>query len=430
MQASRARVVVSIAAVATAALAFAATGVWNYQRLERLLDARLGEALVSLARAVAIDMTIPDPDDDFEMALALDQLSRAREASGAEMVVLVDAVGNIVAADPPALGQKPYLVLDSAPLASALTGEAAFGPRYSVAGVDLKSAFAPVRDPLGDVIGAIGIEAPADFFGALRDVRLTHALGMGIGMALVVAMTAVMWRFWARSERSEHALWRAQHLAMVGQMTATMAHEVRNPLSIIKATAERIRRKYGDGTELFDFIPEEVDRLDRLTRWYLDFAKPEREERTPASLAEIAEESLGRLRKEAEAAGVELVPPDGETAGQCTVERDRVMQAVLNVVMNALQATPAGGTVTVRVSEPGNRARIEIEDTGEGIPVAKQSEIFEPFRTSKAQGSGLGLAVVRQVVQSHGGDVGLTSVPGEGTTVWIEFPKTPEQGGS
>ena len=422
MQASRARVVVSTAAIVTAALAFVATGVWNYRRLERLLDARLGDALVALARTVAIDVTIPDPDDDVELALTLDRLARARIESGAEMVVLVDVFGTIVAADPPSLGQAPYLVLDSAPLASALTGQAAYGPRYTVGGVDLKSAFAPVQDPLGDVIGAVGIEAPADFFGALRDVRLTHALGMGIGMALVVVMTAVMWRFWARSERSEHALWRSQHLAMVGQMTATMAHEVRNPLSIIKATAERIRRKYGDGGELFDFIPDEVDRLDRLTRWYLDFAKPEAGERVAVSLTEIARESLDRLRKEAEAADVRLVGPLGDAEATCTVDRDRVLQAVINVVMNALQATPAGGEVSITVSEARDRSRIEVTDNGEGVPPDVQSWIFEPFHTTKPQGSGLGLAVVRQVVTSHGGDVGIESAPGAGTIVWMEFP--------
>jgi len=245
-------------------------------------------------------------------------------------------------------------------------------------------------------------------------------------MALVVGLTVVVWRFWSRSEASERALWRSQHLAMIGQMTATMAHEVRNPLSIIKATAERIRRKHGDGSELFDFIPNEVDRLDQLTRWYLNFARPAELSFERASLAQIVEDCLTRLRKEFEAAGLHLERAYPSTmSAECEVDRGRLQQALLNVLLNAIQATPNGGRITVRLDDSDERVRAEIEDTGSGIPKDEQALVFEPFHTTKTTGSGLGLAVVRQVIEAHGGSVGITSAVGNGTTVWIEIPKRP-----
>lgn len=430
MQPSRARLIVSLAVILVSAIVFIAAGWVIDRRLQGLLDARLGDALVAQARTIASDLAMPSGDDTsaqedpVALALTYATLAKARIASGAEVVVLLDARGNPVAADPPLLGARPYWNLDSAPLASALTGVPAYGERYRIGGIDLKSAFAPVTDVFGDVVGVVGVEAPADFFGALRQVRLALAGTLGIGMVLVVSLTLVVWRFWARSEASERALWRSQQLAMIGQMTATMAHEVRNPLSIIKATAERIRKRHGDGSELFDFIPEEVARLDRLTQWYLNFAKPTELTFEHVSLRQIVEDSLARLRKEFETSGITVERQlDERVDGQCEGDRDRLQQAVLNILINARQATPEGGRVSIRLTDRDDRVRVEIEDNGVGIPKPEQPYAFEPFHTTKATGSGLGLAVVRQIIEAHGGVVGLTSEQHSGTVVWFEIPR-------
>jgi signal transduction histidine kinase len=423
MQSSRLRLVVSLAVIVISTLVFLGTGIYVARRLENLLDARLGDALLSLAKTVASEMIVPSQDDPVALELTIVTLARARRESGAEMIVLLDRTGRIIAADPPALGRESYLTLDNDALASAMTGMAAYGERYRVDDVDLKSAFAPVKDPFGQVMGVVGIEAPADFFGALRDVRLMQGLSMVIGLLIVFGLTAVMWRFWSRSEISDKALLRTQHLATIGQMTATMAHEIRNPLSIIRSTADLIRRRHGDGSEIFDFIPEEVDRLDRLTKWYLDFARPTEARFEAISLVTVVNESISRLRKEAEVAGVTMEPPADGTDGTCQVDHDRVLQAVINVLMNAVNATPRGGEIHARVIDEGSEMRIEIEDTGHGIPEDRLAHVFEPFHTSRAAGSGLGLAVVSQVLEAHGGTVGIESTPGEGTTVHMTFPK-------
>ena len=423
MHASRARVIVSLTVIVVSLTIFAAAGYLLDRRIIRLLDARLGETLVGHARTIATDIVPPPADDAFSLALVIAELTDARLASDAQVVVLLDNTGSIVAADPPGLQSQAYLRLDNAALASALTGSAASGERYSVGGQDLKSAFAPITDSYGDITGAIGVEAPADFFGALREVRAALLTTLAVGMVLIVALTGVVWRFWARSERSERAMFRTQQLATIGQMTATMAHEVRNPLSIIRATAERIRRRYGDGDELFDFIPDEVDRLDRVTRWYLDFARPSELDRRPVDLRAVVEESVERLRKNLEQGRID-VRIDSPRALTVVADRDRLVQAVLNVLINATEAMTGGGEVDVRIATRGESVRLEIADTGPGLPSDLGDRAFEPFATTKAKGSGLGLAVVRQVAEDLGGAAGVESAD-TGTTIWMELPAAP-----
>ncbi|HQI77674.1 MAG TPA: HAMP domain-containing sensor histidine kinase, partial [Candidatus Latescibacteria bacterium] len=226
---------------------------------------------------------------------------------------------------------------------------------------------------------------------------------------------------WARSEASERALWDSQQLAMIGQMTATMAHEVRNPLGIIKAAAERIRRKYGDGTELFDFIPDEVDRLDRLTEWYLRFARPGDLRLAKARLGPIVRDSISRVRGELEAAAIEVVVED-LAQSECLVDYDRLVQVNINILLNARQAIGSNGRVEAKVIEKSGVVRVEVKDNGPGIPARIQPNVFQPFFTTKTAGSGLGLPVMKQVVEALGGRVGLNSRPGEGSTVWYELP--------
>lgn len=424
MRQSRVRLVISVAIISVSAAIFATAGFFIDRRLISVLDARLGQALETQARTIATTITIPLDDDPVSLALIVEDLTTARIASDAQLIVLFDRYGTVIAADPLALGAAPYLRLDNTALASALTGEVAAGERYQIAGQDLKSAFAPVTGPFGDVVGAISIEAPADFFGALRDVRAALVTTLGIGMALVIGLTLIVWRFWERSERSERAIFRAQQLATIGQMTATMAHEVRNPLSIIRVTAERIKRKYGDGNEIFDFIPEEIDRLDRLTRWYLDFARPSEITLASIELNKLLRESVSRVRKEIETAGVTVEIGGIAEPVFVAADHDRLLQALLNIVINAIEAMPDGGRVRTQIGIRGDFARLEISDTGPGIGPEIRATVFDPFVTTKASGSGLGLAVVRQVVESLHGRVGIESEIGVGTTVWIELQRT------
>jgi signal transduction histidine kinase len=422
MTPSRVRLVTALSVIASASAVFLIAGWLIDRRLQAVLDQRLGDALLAQVRTVANGLVLMEEPDSISLALVFNTLSKTRDKSSAEMVVLLDSRGKIIYADPPQLGVRPYLTLDNTALASALTGKAAFGERFRSGGTDLKTAFAPVYDPFGNIVGVVGVEAPADFFGALRDVREALVVTLLLSLALVIILTAVVWRFWARSEISERALWHAQQLAAIGRMTATMAHEIRNPLGIIKATGERIRRKYGDGTELFDFIPDEVDRLDRLTEWYLNFAKPADLQMSRVSVMRILHQSVARIRGDLESSGI-TIDLNGIADLECTGDADRLTQATLNILLNAQQAVAAGGTISIIVRQIDISVRVEIHDDGPGIPERQRDKVFQPFYTTKNSGSGLGLSVVKQIIEAHGGRVGILGRAGEGTTVWYEVPR-------
>jgi signal transduction histidine kinase len=180
-------------------------------------------------------------------------------------------------------------------------------------------------------------------------------------------------------------------------------------------------RPAGDAKMLFDIVEEEADRLNRIVGDLLDFARP--------SLPEVRQELLGRVAEDAVAAAVqpqvdriEIVRELDPALPPVAMDARLVRQAILNVAVNAVQAMPRGGRLSVRTRREGDRAVVELEDTGAGIPDEVRERIFEPFFTTKASGTGLGLAVVRRIVEGHGGEVRVRSTPGTGTTFALRFP--------
>ncbi len=231
-------------------------------------------------------------------------------------------------------------------------------------------------------------------------------------------------RSYADLERAQRRLIQGERLAALGEMSAVVAHEVRNPLGVIfnsLGSLRRLVRPTGDARMLLDIVGEEADRLNRIVGDLLDFARP--------STPELRPEALDRVVEDAVAAALALRPQGVEVARELDpslppvpVDPRLVHQAVVNVVANAVQAMPGGGRLTVRTRADGDEAVVEIEDTGAGIPDEVRARIFEPFFTTKANGTGLGLAVVRRIVEWHGGTVSVRTRPGEGTAFALRFP--------
>jgi len=215
-----------------------------------------------------------------------------------------------------------------------------------------------------------------------------------------------------------------ERLAALGELSAVVAHEVRNPLGVIFNSLGSLRRMLqpqGDARVLLDIMGEEADRLNRIVGDLLDFARPV----TPV----FRPEPLARVVDEAVAAAL------GDGSGGVLVEREvspdlppvpmdarLVRQAVLNVAANAVQAMPHGGRLSVRMRRDAGGVLVEVEDTGPGIPAEIRTRIFEPFFTTKATGTGLGLAVVKRIVDGHGGEISVSTRPGGGAIVQLRFP--------
>jgi signal transduction histidine kinase len=171
-------------------------------------------------------------------------------------------------------------------------------------------------------------------------------------------------------------------------------------------------------------IVEQTERMTRIIRQLLDFARRRRPSREPADLRALAGSVLAMLRPIAAERGVELVLMEGAPV-MAAVDVGQAQQVVTNLVMNAIQAQPDGGRVEVAVAERGASAVLIVEDAGRGIPKEVRERMFEPFFTTKdpGEGTGLGLSVVHGIVEEHGGTITVESEPGRGTRLAVELPR-------
>lgn len=229
----------------------------------------------------------------------------------------------------------------------------------------------------------------------------------------------------------EEQLRRAERLSTLGEMAAVLAHEIRNPLGSIRGTAEILRDDYPVGSPKHEFIDiqiRETERLNRVVEDFLRMARPQQSEMKLCSLREELETVVTLAAGSARGQGIELVLEP--IAGDLTLlgDGEKLRQAFLNILINALQATPQGGRVSIDARRVDGSAVISFRDNGSGIGADALARIFEPFFTTKTDGTGLGLAVTKKIIEAHGGSLKVESRPGEGTMVEITLSLLPEGG--
>jgi len=224
----------------------------------------------------------------------------------------------------------------------------------------------------------------------------------------------------------EEQLRQSEKLSTVGEMAAVLAHEIRNPLGSIRGTAEILRDDYQPGDPKYEFIDiqiKETERLNRVVEDFLRMARPQPPEIKQCSIREELETIVTLVTNDARKRKVELVLEPSETDAIVMADGEKLRQSFLNIIVNALQATPAGGNVTMTLSEnAGENCKITFRDNGEGIKPETLARIFEPFYTTKADGTGLGLAITKKIIEGHGGTLKVESTAGQGTTVTVKLP--------
>lgn len=226
--------------------------------------------------------------------------------------------------------------------------------------------------------------------------------------------------------RQQKALQRAEHLATVGEMAASIAHEVRNPLAGMKGAMDVLRADLiqdPSKIEVVDELVNQIVRLEGLVRDLLSFARPPLLSLKPVALHELLDRVLRLMPESSIAPRVKVVRSYG--AGEDPIQADpqQLEQVFLNLIQNSIQAMEKGGRLTVRTNRNAASVDIAFEDTGAGIQPADLERIFLPFFTTRHRGSGLGLAIVRKIVEAHAGVVRVTSRPGHGTTVTLTLPR-------
>lgn len=264
--------------------------------------------------------------------------------------------------------------------------------------------------------------------------RLQLATGLSLaGVLVALALAAgLVWSLRQQTRRQEQLrdeLRKAEHLAALGRMLAGVAHEVRNPLTAIRSTVQLWERLPDQSRtpESLAAVVTAVDRLNELVGRLLLFARSGHEGRRPVDLNAVAAETLELVRARAESQGVILEADLTPTLPPVVGAGQAIRQVALNLVSNALQAMSAGGRLSCRTCRlPGGRVELAVADTGPGVPADARERIFEPFFTTRADGTGLGLALCREVARQHGGDVTLDPAAGSGATFRFVLPAAGE----
>ncbi len=401
-----------------------------YRRARAQLDAQMGERLRAIAVGIAHTVEAAGVDSlgvgSVGDALYAN-LMRTRDEHTLSNIVIVTEDGHTVVdlAGYSAPGEdNPFIELDLTAVDLARAGVPSYTSLYRTGEVYMKSAYAPVMSPDRTVLGIVGVEAGAAFFSQLRELANLIVL-ISLGNASVVILLGFL--FYRRSlslDRAQVAMIEKDNLAALGRMTATIAHEIRNPLSIIRSSAERLRRKHNLTDPEIGYITEEVDDLDRTLTGYLQFARAQPAEFAAIPASRVVARALAAIESEATARRVTVRETD--TAGDALLRGDerRVRQALLNVLLNAVQAAPEDGSVDVSLERRDGTLRVSVTDDGPGIDRAILREVTRPFFTTRVDGSGLGLTVVRSVMEEHGGTLDIKSgiADGHGTRVTLVFP--------
>ena len=219
----------------------------------------------------------------------------------------------------------------------------------------------------------------------------------------------------------------SERLAAVGRITAGVAHEVKNPLNSMRLWLENLKESLppdrdGATAQAVNVLDAEIDRLDAVVKRFLDFARPMDVRLEPTQLAELLREVLEVAQPQLQRAKVEVAQLLPIGIPEVFVDRDLLKQAVLNLVLNAVDAMPGGGQLQLTLSRRGEVAEITVGDTGKGIPPELRQKVFQLFFTTRPGGSGIGLASTFRIVQLHNGSINFTSEVGRGTTFRIELP--------
>lgn len=220
-------------------------------------------------------------------------------------------------------------------------------------------------------------------------------------------------------------LYRAERLATAGQLASSVAHEIRNPLTSIRSTVQYLLGEFEEGhpkRSLIEGVILEVDRIDRTVDGLLNLTRQVEFKPEKIALDEVISQTLLLVGTQARNQQVEIRFSKYAASAHILGDSSRLKQLFLNLILNALQAMPAGGRLTISLGEDSRHAQVSISDTGCGIATENLDKVFDPFFTTRQGGTGLGLPISYTIARQHGGEMEIKSQSGEGTTIAVRFP--------
>ena len=393
----------------------------NLALLSRVFASSIPSDWVELAKLDMTDLTKTDPTN---------LIYRFVDGKKIYSVAVLDTNGKVIFSTDSQLEKgkiNPYWSSEMKTIRTAALGIPTYGGLRKVGKRYLRVAFAPIVDPFGEIVGVLGIEAGANYFGLLSTLERGLWLSAIVSGVAILFIVIILWFGKRELEKLYNQLERAATLSGIGMMAATLAHEIRNPLAIIKSSAEAIPNSSDEEiTELVQFIDEEIDRLSGIVESHLAVARGREFPKTPARLSAVIDKVIPRYREQFGQRGIGIIV-EVEDDPVVPYSFSSIRQVLYNIMENAGAATSKGGVIRIKIGKDRFNGKefgvISISDTGKGIPPDEIEHIFEPFHTTKKEGTGLGLFIAKQIVRGHGGDILVESQQDEGTTFKILIPK-------
>jgi len=416
-------------------------GWYYYQKTEEMLDHQLGRRLTAIAQAATVAMS---PERTELLAAGnidsyvetVGDLETLRRSDSLSEVFVIDENYRYLATT----SLEPDSVYFLAGLHAALIDSLFYSqdfrvilsPIYQSGSLYLRSAFFPLRGPDDIVMAVLGVEANVDYSEALTELRqnMYYTTGLSLAGGLILGLLFLLLQ--RQINRAEQQLFLGATHAHLGRMVAVVAHEMKNPLMIIRGSAERIGRKT-DMTEAKSVV-EEIDRLNGIVTGYLDFARSggsllSGDERREVDLEELI---LGVRKQLIEQFGdSEITWLEAEPLPSLIIRTHpgSLRQVLLNMLLNGAESCRlAGRPVEVGVipGVEGSNVCLRVVDHGPGLTRKELKQVFQPFYTTKQSGSGLGLYLSRKIVIEMGGTMELRSEPGVKTEIIIKLPLAPK----
>jgi len=448
-------------------------GWWVYRETALALEGEFGRRLISIAQAAAIQILpesvafLTPEDDESRTARRLHhKLAEFRDRIQVARIFIIDEKLRSISDSNPQvhIGDHFYHAeADMAEIHRVFKGGLATSVLFQ--GEDgrlYKTGYAPIRSQEG-VVAAIGVEGNAEFFSVLARLKQTFLFSWLILALLIVGTSVLVARRLTRplrllsqeairigngqmelpiqiqgrdevgllgktmNQMRQDLLHREQELQM---MLSGIAHEVRNPLGGIAIFSGLLREELADNPNLSSYverIERELESLKRVVNDFLDYARRLPPTLITTNLFDLGEDVLELLRSEAAAKQVKVHFESPKKLAS-VVDKEQIRRALINLVRNAIQSTPAQGEVVLSMANQDEDLLMEIRDTGSGIPKEHLEKLFTPFFTTREQGTGLGLALVKKIVDLHHGKIDVESQPGRGTVFRLVLPRGEDYG--
>jgi signal transduction histidine kinase len=423
------RIAYTIIGVSFILLLFANMLAWFYlQRIRGFFETDLAFRLKNIAQITVklidpadLGYIVPDDSSDPNIIYYQQLLAEIRRNNDLQDIYILSPAREVLVALPEEFG-VPFSRhdLESDLIQEALGGKIVTSALQTLGEHKFMTTLAPVTDSNNKTAGVLVVEAPADFFDVLDQFNNGLIIFSGISLFVILIVAYLLWFAFRRLILIQEQMRDQEHLVRLGEMAASVAHEIRNPLSIINGAHSLIEKKYGrPDDEFFRYIPAELERLNKLIGDFLNFARTREPRMTGIDLNDLL--SKIRLGTE-ERSGVDIQTNLAEHLPSFSTDAEMLEQILLNIISNSEQALQGKGKIVISVSAEPSELHISIADDGPGIRPEDMPRIFDPFFSTKDSGSGLGLAISRRLAGQIGGTLSVRSSPGQGTIVTLRLP--------